>query len=136
MSLKKVLYYKTINEIKCTDGFIVPAGTIVILNYIENNTLYNVMYEDADSQRFFWILNDNIEFVSEKKENWSKTKLNQYNLNITEKWLEHEHNSSTQGATSLRKIVRRKKKNSTSDSQRRIQRKKPNTGRKKEKNKR
>ena len=62
--------YKVISEVKLLDGFIIESNFDVrrILESPEENKNINVIYEEADVKRIFWINKDNLELVSSKKE--------------------------------------------------------------------
>lgn len=62
--------YKVISEVKLLDGFVIESDFDVrrILESPEENKNINVIYEEADVKRIFWIKKDNLELISSKEE--------------------------------------------------------------------
>lgn len=113
METREIKYYTLLSDQTFTDGFTILAGTKVMLNHTDGD-LYNVQFEDSNTKRIFWTPEKQLLLRSSKKEKWGKKQIDQYNIDLNEKWLEHEQRNSnkTRTRTPAKAAVARKRSDS------------------------
>lgn len=91
-----VIYYKIKNAIKFNDGYEIKSGEKVMLISKDDNDMCNVLKEDDDSKRIFWVDESNLQNKKVQTERWSKSRVEQHEIDVNEKWLEHEQRTAKQ----------------------------------------
>jgi len=122
MKTRNVIYYTLKSSQKFSDGCSINSGITVQFNFNEGE-MYNVMYLDGNAERHFWVHISDLEKKRTKKEKWSDKKVLTNNLNLNEKWLEHEQGNITNAkriaeatkSTSASRKTTRKKQDSKSN---------------------
>lgn len=101
MEIRNITYYKTIKPISFNDGFEVPVGTTVQFNFAEGQ-VYNVQIQTLKEKRIFWIHNLDLKLLKTVKEKWSKKDIEEYNMDLNDKWFEYEKQRISQSKNKAR----------------------------------
>lgn len=89
MENRNITYYKTKKSIIFNDGFEVPVGTKVQLNFAEGQ-VYNVQFKKHNEKRIFWVHDSDVELFKTVKEKWLKKDIEEQNIDLNDKWFEYE----------------------------------------------
>ncbi len=103
MEIRTIQYYKTLKPIILDESFEIKEGTKVLFNFSEGQ-IYNVRLVDGNDKRYFWVHASELKHYKTVKEKWLKKDIQNYNLDLNEKWFEFDK----QQKNSLTKEKRKK----------------------------
>lgn len=101
MEVRNITYYKTIKPVIFNDGFEVPVGTKVQFNFSEGQ-IFNVELKKQNEKRIFWVHSSDLEFFKTIKEKWLKKDIEEHNIDLNDKWFEHEKKRMSQSKDKAR----------------------------------
>ena len=85
-----VSYYNLKEEKYFNDGSSVLPSSLLRKITLEENNMFTVETVDENDKRIFWVNDDEVEFVEEKKEFWSNGMLEQQEKEINNTWFKKE----------------------------------------------
>ena len=80
-------YFELKEEKKMEDGHFISSKQKLLYICTEENLMQFETIDNSDIKRIFWAKNDEVDFLEEKKEDWSDEKIKQREKEINGQWL-------------------------------------------------
>lgn len=102
METRTIKYYKTKKDIIFNDGFELEKGTKIQFNFAEGQ-IFNVQMQKGNEKRIFWIHSSEVEIYKTVKEKWLKKDIEEHNVDLNDKWFEHEKKQQSKNGNGIGK---------------------------------
>ena len=102
METRTIKYYKTKKDINFNDGFELKEGTKIQFNFADGQ-IFNVQIQKGNEKRIFWIHSSEVELYKTIKEKWLKKDIEEHNVDLNDKWFEHEKKQQSKNGSGIEK---------------------------------